>query len=381
MARIPIVLWASVSLAVLGCSAGESEDVTGTGGAATGGSSGTGGGETGGTGGVINVPDASSEDDSGFTVCEAVHEQGDRLPLTLYVMYDRSASMSDGSKWTDASTGFAEFLQDPASSDITMGLVFFPREPLLANEPACSFKNYEEAHVDFGTLPSHAQALLDGLAAATPSGAGTPIYPAIGGALNRLISESNEAKAQGNVENFAVLLVTDGKPQAPPTSCAQDPLDNANIVQLASNGFDKFGIRTFVVALPGTDQVFANGVASAGGTGQAIQVSQTNMAESFRLALASVRGDALGCEFALPPQEVGSEYSTGQVNVTYEKGPPNAETLEAFKSEDCTDAMGWRYDDESAPTTILLCPDLCDQVKADGLAEVVIELGCPTRVK
>lgn len=383
--RLRSTLWAAAGVwaaTFTACAANESPDPSVSAGA-SGGAGGQDAASTGGggTGGVISVPDASQADDTGFPVCEAVNVQADRLPLTLYVLYDRSASMADGSKWANARQGFEQFVDDPASEDITLGLVFLPREPLLPNEPACSFKNYEQPDVDFGTLPAQAQALLDGIDATTASGAGTPLYPALGGGLNRLIARSNDAAAQGIAENFAILLVTDGKPQAPPTTCSQDPLSTDNIAQLAANGFGKFGIRTFVVGLPGTDQTFANAVAVAGGTGQAIQVSQTDIAESFRQALASIRGEALGCEFPLPPQTPGSEYSVGKVNVTYVSGPPNSQTLKAFKSADCTDPMGWHYDNETNPKTIVLCSALCDAVKADGLAQIQIELGCPTRVK
>jgi hypothetical protein len=38
----------------------------------------------------------------------------------------------------------------------------------------------------------------------------------------------------------------------------------------------------------------------------------------------------------------------------------------------------WFYDDNEAPTRILMCPAACDLVESDGTGQVVIILGCDT---
>ena len=44
---------------------------------------------------------------------------------------------------------------------------------------------------------------------------------------------------------------------------------------------------------------------------------------------------------------------------------------------DCSAGQNlWYYDNEAAPTQILLCPETCTRVTADGMAKVDIVLDC-----
>jgi hypothetical protein len=48
----------------------------------------------------------------------------------------------------------------------------------------------------------------------------------------------------------------------------------------------------------------------------------------------------------------------------------------------CAANNGWHYDNEAAPTSIELCPAVCDAIKVqqdDGALNVA--LGCQTRIK
>ncbi len=326
------------------------------------------GGSAAGVGGSVQVDAGPDVVDEG---CAGVEAQATRVPLSLYVALDRSSSIA-GPKWDAALKGIDAFLKDPFSSGINVGLVTFPRQS--PPEPPCSFNNYSEPQVPFGKLPQNTQPILDFLATVQPSGFGTPVYPALGGALNRGVFFKQNTPG----ENFAVLLITDGQPDAPPDSCGGvNALDNASIGMLAETALQKFGVRTFVIGLPGVSVSFAEGLAQKGGT-QAILLQQSvELEKQFQKALSTVLGDGLGCEFPLPPDS--SKYSTDQVNVRYTQGNGGG-VIELQRSLGCKDGVGWDYDDPVKPTKVLLCGSTCSQVKLDGLARIDVVLGCPTQV-
>ncbi len=73
------------------------------------------------------------------------------------------------------------------------------------------------------------------------------------------------------------------------------------IANLAATGVS-YGIKTFVVGLPGIDQAIANQIAAAGGTDAAILVGSFNVQTEFQTALAKVRGEALPASTRSPPR-------------------------------------------------------------------------------
>jgi hypothetical protein len=184
-------------------------------------------------------------------------------------------------------------------------------------------------------------------------------------------------------EAGAVVLVTDGEPQGPAPLCAgvnpEDPAVIANYAATVLSGSPS--VRTFVVGLPGVNVAVANQIAAAGGTGAAILATDPSRVEDgFRDALAVVRGKAVPCDLALPPQVLSGEISHLFVNVLYSKGGvPPERTL--FQDPTCASGEGWRYDDPSMPTKIFLCPNTCAEVQSDPQAKVEILLGCQTVVK
>ncbi len=123
---------------------------------------------------------------------------------------------------------------------------------------------------------------------------------------------------------------------------------------------------------------FANEVAAAGGSDEAILVATTNVESEFRDALAKVRGDLLPCTYLIP-----EEVRTGEVGVTYVNvaiGLAGADPEITPQNPSC-DGPGWRYDNATDPTAILLCPETCDAISADTEATIAIRLGCSTIVK
>ncbi len=332
-----------------GCEAG-SQDGTGGGAATTSsfsGGNGGGGGEPG---------------------CESIDQQAVARPLNLYIMLDRSSSMA-GNKWDSAVAGLGAFLDDPASGGINLAFQSFPD-----GAAGCDQTVYQTPAVGWGKLPALAPDVQAELASLAPDGFSTPMYQALGGAL----LEGVAMKGSLPDEEAAVLLVTDGAPQGPTGTCAGvNPEDPQAIADLAAAALG-FGVTTFVIGLPGVDQSFANLVAAAGGSGQAVLVGTTNVEDEFRDALAKVRGDLLPCEYFIP-----ESVRTGEVGITFVNvkiGLGGADPAIVPQNPGC-DGAGWRYDDPTMPTTIVLCPATCDQVSVDASASISIVLGCTTIVK
>jgi len=315
-----------------------------------------------GSGDALPDPDAA---------CAAVTEEAISVPLNLYVMMDRSQSMT-GNKWASAEAGLAAFVNDPKFSGARIALRFFPNE----GPPECDQYAYMEPTVPYGPLPGNAGAIVQAIEAEDPNGTSTPIYAALGGALLKGIEV-----AQNNPgEASAVLLVTDGFPQGPQGTCSGvDPNDAAAIAGLAAAGADfDPPVVTYVVGLPGVDQDFANQVAAAGGSGEAVLVSATNVAAEFQAALAKVTGEALPCEYEVPSQVEGGDVAITSVNVLLTVGGGEPALL---PQDPACNGAGWRYDDPANPDTIVLCPGTCTSVREADAAKIQILLGCTTVVE
>ena len=357
-----------LTMAVATCSAAGSNTSTSTSASGTGGdeliattaaSTSTGSSAAGGK-------DAGPDPDA---ACGLITDDAKSTPLDLYIAFDRSSSMV-GDKWDSAKLGLAAFINDPDSVGIGVALNFFP----LENTPAtCNQLDYQPPKVDFAPLPGNAKLITDAMAAAMPTGFSTPIYPALGGAIL-----AAKAYAQGNSGHVAaVLLVTDGAPQGPAPMCGNvNPEDPKAIADLAAAGVS-YGIKTFVVGLPGINPLIANQIAASGGTDAAIVVGSFDVKAEFQKALAKVRGEALPCEYQIPDKVEGGEVNVGDVNVLITPKGGNAGVLP--QDVTCND-KGWKYDDPIKPTKIIFCPASCEFLKTDFGAKVQILMGCKTEV-
>lgn len=338
--------------------------------------SGSGGGasttaSSGGQGGDDTIFDGGGPTDSGLdpdSACGALVEQAKDTPLNLYVTFDKSQSMA-GTKWNSAKAGLNAFVSDPVSAGVFIAINFFPGK----NATTCDQFAYKEPVVPFGELPANAMAVSDAMNAEMPDGFSTPIYPALGGAILKGV----EVLQNKPGEVSAVLLVTDGLPVGPAPMCGgANPEDPQAIADLAATGVN-FGVRTFVIGLPGVDQSFANKVAAAGGTDAAILVSIANVQAEFQNALSKVRGEALPCEYDIPSKVSSGDVDTDLVNIelTFADGMP-----QILPQDSACAGEGWKYDDPAKPTKILFCDASCKAVKADFKAKVQILMGCKTEI-
>ena len=358
--RLALLLASTVSLfgsAFAACGGGESPA---TGGGGQGGELFGDGGP--GSGGGIISPDAS---------CAKAITTAILVPVNMFLIFDKSASMLDDGKWTAATKALAAFFQDPKVAGLRVALRFFPDN--TCNAPQCDIDECTEPTVKIGKLtsepaPGDAQeaALVAAVEGAQPVGA-TPMYAALGGAEQAAsihLSHNPTHKA-------AVVLVTDGEPNGCET-------DIDAIAGLAQQAFNTFAVTTYVIGLDGANEQQLDTIAAAGQTGGAFFVGQGDVEKSLLEAFQAIQGKGLACQFELPQDEA---VDPGEVNVLYtpSESPEPALIGQVSGPDGCSgDKDAWYYDDPSVPTSILLCPASCEKIVSDSGAKLEVVFGCTT---
>ncbi|AKV02424.1 hypothetical protein AKJ09_09087 [Labilithrix luteola] len=298
---------------------------------------------------------ATSDDLAACATSSAVAEQ---RPVYLVFMYDKSGSMANDGKWSSAKAATRAFFESPDSKGLYASLTYFPEND------SCSTSKYTTPKVGVTALPStlFGQS-LDGQG----PGGGTPTRPALEGAISYAQSV---AAGQGKDGKVAIVLVTDGEP----AGCDKnDVKDVQNLAATVSST-----IPTYVIGV-GDSLAKLDDIAAGGGTGSALIVSTSNPAQiqaDFAKAIEKIKGEALSCDYTMPPPPSGAAFDKSKVNVQYtpEGGTPS--TL--GYNQDCTGGTGWKYDDPNNPTTVSLCAASCDATKGKG-GKVDIVFGCATQ--
>lgn len=319
-------------------------------------------------------------------VCKATSSMAEKVPVDVFMMIDQSASMvavdSAGvTRWQNVIDALTQFIQAPESAGLGLGVQYF------GLGTSCEPADYAKAEVEIGPLPDNAQAILDSFANHMPT-AVTPTAPALKGA----IQHAQAYKADHPAHTVAVLLVTDGEPDA----CIDGLdlaagnidvtklLDNINnigpTVDAAASGVAAASSTLTYVLGVGDKLEALDKVAAGGGTQHAFIVGgNQNVSGQVLEALNSIRSmAALPCEFEIPKADPGMPFDYAQVNLTYT--PPNGtETSVGYTSDisACDNApLAWRYDDPKAPTKFVLCDKTCKAAASGG--KVAIALHCPT---
>ena len=156
----------------------------------------------------------SGQGGDNFNECEGFDEAAELVPVNMFIQFDKSGSMDDNNKWTNATNALGAFFQDPGAAGLRVALRFFP-----TNDCGCNVASCAQMEVDLGPLtadPAPAdtqeQALMDAIAANGPNG-NTPLYAALAGAI-----QAAETQLMTNpAERAVVVIVTDGGgPPRPP---------------------------------------------------------------------------------------------------------------------------------------------------------------------
>lgn len=293
------------------------------------------------------------------------------VPVNMFLIFDKSASMLDDGKWSAATKALATFFADPRVAGLRVALRFFPDN--TCNAPQCDVDACTDPTVPIGkltseTAPADAQedALVTAVLGAQPSGA-TPMYAALGGAEQAAsihLSHNPTHKA-------AVVLVTDGEPNGCET-------DITKIAELALQAWKTFAVTTYVVGLDGANQAQLDQIAAAGQTESAFFIGQGDVEKALLEAFQAIQGKGLACQFELPADEA---VDPGKVNVLHTPTEAQDATLigQVSGPDGCTgDKDAWYYDDPQVPTAILLCPASCEKITADPTGKLEVVFGCST---
>jgi Mg-chelatase subunit ChlD len=256
--------------------------------------------------------------------------------------------------------------------------------PLLSSiclDANCSVDAYGDPAVPIAPLPKNGAALLASLDAQEPDG-NTPTGPALQGAVDYAASYA----ADTPTHTVVVVFATDGLP----TQC--EPVDIPGIAEIASTARSgKPPISTYVIGVFGPEDTEAQSnlddIATAGGTDSAFIVDTSrDVAEELTLALNTIRGVSLACEFQIPEPKGDDKLDYSRVNVKVADGASSSTDLYyVAKAADCDEKDGgWYYDADpergGKPKKIVVCPATCDAFKASPEARVDISLGCKTIV-
>lgn len=340
---------------------------------------------------VVPVQDTSP----GQTCTE--HIEIGQTGLDIVIMMDKSVTMTEktasgNTKWNDVNNAIKQFVKDPRSTGIGVGIGFFaiflesPCEDgdCISCNPADygNLKKYGAPIAELGANTQNVVSAIDKVVLeGGNSGGETPTYVALQGAIQA--AEAN--LAQHPDRKTVVILATDGLPNVCNSSMA-------NVLSAAKAGVSK-DIKTYVVgilAAPSADTADSrqsgqelpnlNQMAEAGGTGAVFLVDTTGAATNqFVTAMNSIRdANQVGCQFDIPNAPSGKAIQLNQATVTYKSGGGNTQSLGWLAtSSACGTAPGFYYDDNKTPQTIRLCKATCDAVSADRGAVIDIALACP----
>lgn len=348
--------------------------------------------------------------------CATAAYQSQLLPSNILFLVDRSGSMNcnlppttdsatceqnplavdpaQPTKWSTIVASMSTALDGLAAVPLTsVGLSFF------SNDDICGVQS--APNVALAALsPSQVNTLKAAFANVTPRG-GTPI---VGSVILGYKHLHQEALAPGN--RF-VVLVTDGADSCFDTYATQGVTGDV-LARLLDTEIPKaisVNIRTFVIGAPGSEAArgLLSKIAYLGGTAQnpncdhqsdapaagtACHFDMTttqDFAKDLAAALQSITGSARTCDFDVPKSTGdGGTVDPTKVNVDYYQSanrtdPAAHVELARDDTKPCeAGADGWQYIDNGV--RIRVCGPACDQIRADGNAEVVVSLGCEQRV-
>jgi hypothetical protein len=319
----------------------------------------------GGSGGLD--PDAS---------CGTTRQNTKAVPVDVLILQDKSGSMTcpaaddnctsgngTPSRWDAMGMALGTFVDSPAPAmaGVAIGLTFFG---LQNGSVPCTANSYQTPVVAIMPLPGNATPIKSAIAATMPGG-GTPTAPALQGAI--AYARQYTAATAGQ-RTAAVLLVTDGNP----TMCGQTNVTQT--VAAATAGFTGTpSIKTFVVGMGNTAAL--QEVAVAGGTMNYIPTNG-DVVGTLTNALSAITTQVT-CSYPIP---AGSNPLLVNVEITLGMGGMPIQVGKVDNAAACGTQGGWYYDvnPPGKPTTINLCPQSCDPVKATMDSSVQVVYGCPS---
>lgn len=150
------------------------------------------------------------------------------------------------------------------------------------------------------------------------------------------------------------------------------------------DGYKMSAIYGYMCATGDPGPTYTELVTATGGVRADICAAPSTWGPFFEaIATEVVRTTRISCDLAVPPPPDGLMFSPGRVNVevrTASGATPLRKTVGGLAG--CAAVPeGWYYDDDAAPTRVILCPAACDLAQgAAGASDtsVQIQFGCET---
>jgi len=330
---------------------------------------------------AIDLPDAGGADQkfvgdtSEDATCGFASFNLMRMPVDLFVVLDRSASMKDDakgddadpdagrpSKWSQVIPALTAVIttSDPS---ISWGLKTFP-EDIPGSTAECQDDSVTSA-IDVPVTAMNAGQLAGAVATVSPEGNGTPTGAAVGVALDYL-------QGLGTTERKYILLATDGEPSCSGTAGDLDKDSSAakSDALAAVTAAATAGVHTFVIgvatkssATSTLDQLATAGLEARNVSGSDPKFYLASTEGELVTALQSIVAPiAATCLFGLtqaPPDPTNIAVKVGDAKAPQDSGH----------------ADGWDYTDDSH-TQVEVYGSWCDRVKS-GANIVQVVYGCP----
>jgi len=277
-----------------------------------------------------------------------------RVMPNILILLDRSLSMREDDKWTQATDALDQMALNLAD-DLRLGLAVFSglsggRDEMCA-DPSLQLPMGEHTSADVAAS----------FAGVSPGGA-TPMRRALEVALaSGWVNDPTDPLDATRSKN--VLLVTDGQPNClDPSDYRQEDIDGA--VAAAAATFAT-GVRVFVVGFgDGVDPVTLDRLAEAGGTDNPgdpdHRYYQADDGGELEAALLAIGSSVVSCDLAL----TGRPADPTRIYVVTDGAPLTRD-----------DPNGFRYDE--ATNTITILGDACEALRASALPNLEVIFGCP----
>lgn len=353
--------------------------------------------------GLVCDTDGSSGSNGGasggvnpFEECGVDKLGGDLLPIELTIVFDKSSSMcftgdtplfdcADArTRWPATSAALNAFLTSQQSAGLTVAVRSFgPVDVFPTNTKEgnrCDAADYSTLEAGYGPADLPSQPLATAVLADLPffpDQQGNATMTQTGAAIaGSLIYTQGRQAALAGAKGVAMLLVSDGDPQGCGTNFTGASDGDMEAALAAANAATAAGIKLYVLNIGGTKSNLDK-IAAAGGTVEAITIDNPTDSTAISTALAAIRGQTLSCEFPIPVPSNGLKPNYNDLNVTFT--PPGGPLEVVAQTTDCaTNPNGWQYNNPTDPTTIVLCPDVCEKVLASVTGEINVVLGCAT---
>jgi hypothetical protein len=294
---------------------------------------------------LVRRPDAND--------CFEMTVRPELIHHNIYVLLDNSLAMRSTipggtDTWAKSvADGIEGFVEGSYSEAVSMAIQAFP----LGSAPDSCTAPYDQPAVELTRLPTNATSITSWLTSLPPPEGVAPTGPALQGGIAYL----KAAGSPQSVDFYSVVLIASDSP----AGCEPGP--QGDMQALAAAGFGGTPrVSTYVIALGGVAISF-DFIAAAGGTGQATPVVNGDVRRQVKDAFEGIMGAGVRCEINLPVGITTGRVDAARLDLSFDVVDGSTPITRVGQASDCgsLDRDGWYVDSETAPTKILMCPELC----------------------